>query len=906
MRFLIACLLLLNIFLPSSSGQDKKTFRTQFLDAEYFFYLGEYDEARFIYSELLKQDPTNANLQFLTGACYLSSGHERTKAIPYLEKAVKSMSPGYREGSYKERNAPSECLFALARAYHINNQLDLAQVYYEKYHDIMKLRDPAEIEFVLKHIESCKLAEEMLNEPMPYTRTPFSAEMNRDISNYNAVFATADSIMVYTRQKLFYTAIMMTRMINGSWSEPLVINDQLEADDQVVVTSISQDGKELYLVKPEDNQGDIYISHLKKGKWSRMEKLPEPLNTPYNESHAAISADGRTLFISSDRPGGLGALDIWIAKKNTNGEWERPVNAGKPVNTLYSEDTPFLTNNGKLLFFSSMGHPGMGGFDVFHSSFLPSGTWSYPANPGYPINTCNDDLFFFPMGEGLQALYSGFMSGGEENRKIYLVHLDEGSIPENIALRGIIKLGDNVQKLDETFTVQISSKSSPDTVIEVLPDPETGVYEVDLKPGSYEIQTEGKGYTTEKESVTILEGISRNDIRVETELTPEKVSSGEFLVIRNILFEFNEYTLNDKARIEVEKLFRAMQLHPKIYVQVTGHADAIGSREYNLELSVKRARSVVEYLVAKGISPERFISLGAGEQENIAVNRNPDGTDNPEGRRLNRYAEISLINHSGQDIRIESIEVPKHLRPTEDLSYTVLLRQTMDTTYIPPELEGRRILLTETDKARLYFTETYSSRPEAVLSLNHAIDNGYPEAILLTSVAKDEMVKSLSDSKEENNGPFTIQILALKKPADLSRLSALSDVSEILCEDGYYRYITGIFESKDKAAEELQKKYTARHPDAFIVSLEKYQPRQDHEEVPDGIYYTIQFSATRKPADRNTYRDIGRIRVSLGSDGFYRYSTGIYTARHDAEVEMERIRSLGYGDAFLRKIKSPL
>lgn len=906
MRFTVISVILLLSGLLQLAGQDKKTFKAQFLEGEYFFIIGEYSEARFIYSELLKEDPTNANLNFLIGACYLSNYGEKSKSIEYLEKASASVSPGYREGSYKERNAPVQCFFALAKAYHIANRFDDARVFYQKYLDAMSMKDPAEMEFVAKQLEACKLAEYMIKHPLPYTRTAFSPEVNVYASNSNAVISEgADSMMIFMREKPFYTAIMMTRLEKGSWTKPTVINDQLGVGDKCNLCSISADGKELYLSLEEDNQiYDLYVSYFKKGKWSKIEKLNDNINTHYSETHASVSSDGKSLYFTSDKPGGVGAMDIYVSQIDDNGDWGPAVNLGKPVNSVYSEETPFISEDGKTLFFSSMGHATMGGFDVFFSSKLPNGKWSAPANMGYPISTADDDLFYFPIGPGRQALYSGFMDQEERKQKIYMVNLDTSSKFENIALKGVIKLEDKVQELDESFKIKITNSNKKDTVITITPDAKTGEFTADLKPGNYEVSTEGNGYTQTKENITINPDISRNEIRLETGMTPKEVSSGEYLIIQNVLFGFDDYKLSEKAKSDIEKLYQAMVSHPQIYVQVIGHADAKGSDEYNLKLSAKRSRSVIDYLVSKGISSDRFISLALGEQESIALNENPDGSDNPEGRRLNRYAEIKLLNNSDENIKIAPIDVPVSLRPRADESYTILLKQTTDTSYVPEPVADLKILLTETDKARLFMSEEFKSKAKAIEELNTIIDNGFPDARILNRSEKDYLIASLTDRNDDRNGPFTIQILALRNPVDLSRFGKLNEVSEYTGKDGYYRYITGVYNSKEEARIYLSANLASLYPDAFVVPLERYSDMHDSisRTVTGKIYYTIQFSATRKPAPKNKYKNLGNIHTSFGKDGFYRYSSGLYNNQLEAEIELDRIKSLGFSDAFLKKL----
>ncbi|MCK4748723.1 MAG: tetratricopeptide repeat protein, partial [Bacteroidales bacterium] len=181
----------------------------------------EFQEAIHLYRELLKIDPDNANLHFLTGACYLSIYGEKKKAIPHLERAVVNMSTGYREGSYKERSAPREALFALARAYHINEDFDRAIEEYEKYRGIMIKRHFADIEYVNSQVKSCELARSMINRPVDIQFLRLSEDVNRFQSNYNPVASYNDSMLIYITDRPLFRAIMMIRRTpGGGWSEP--------------------------------------------------------------------------------------------------------------------------------------------------------------------------------------------------------------------------------------------------------------------------------------------------------------------------------------------------------------------------------------------------------------------------------------------------------------------------------------------------------------------------------------------------------------------------------------------------------------------------------------------------------------------------------------------------------------
>ena len=217
---------LLTLFSISGNilSQDKKAFKNDFLEAEYFFLNEHYDESAFLFQQLIKGDPENYNLHFLLGASYLSTQSEKLLAIPHLELAAEHISPSYREGSWKERNAPREALFALAKAYHVANRFEESIELYKKYLNIMGVYDEAEADYVQKHIASAKMAKAIVNDTTSLSFNDIGKLF--DYQGYRAVIAEKDSTLVFMTEKPFYTAIMMSKWVNGSWTEPEVINDE--------------------------------------------------------------------------------------------------------------------------------------------------------------------------------------------------------------------------------------------------------------------------------------------------------------------------------------------------------------------------------------------------------------------------------------------------------------------------------------------------------------------------------------------------------------------------------------------------------------------------------------------------------------------------------------------------------
>jgi outer membrane protein OmpA-like peptidoglycan-associated protein/tetratricopeptide (TPR) repeat protein len=878
-------------------AQDKKDFKNKFIEAEYFFFRNDYREAAFLYNELLKTDPANANLNFLTGACYLSLQGEKDKAIPYLEKAIASISPGYREGNYKERNAPKEAWFALAKAYHIAGRFADATEYYTKYKNVMRLSEVAEIEFVNKHLNNVELARQMLKDTLEFDFFALDPAINASTANYHAVYAEDDSVLIYMADKPFYAAIMMSRKTAGGWTPPETLNPQLEADDNVYVCDISSDGKELYLMRMDEYDRNLYISNFKSGRWSPMQPLDWNINSEFNEQHASISKDKRKLYFTSDRPDGNGGMDIYISTRFPDGSWGSPVNAGKTINSIYSEATPFISNDGKTLFFSSMGHPNIGGYDIFYSTALPNGQWSAPANMGFPLNTCDDDLFFNPLHNGELALFTSFnsMLPLGEILTINLKQKDPGML---YTFRGSV-ITDDALSLEANTRVVVSRADSEEKPRE-FEVAEGGDYAFELPAGKYNLTVDADNYVADTTQITILAGIPQKTIYVQQNLVPDAVDKGEAMVIRNLLFGFDSFEIDREAAYELEKLFKLMSLHPEILVQISGYADAKGDAAYNLELSKKRARSAVDYLVEKGLARERFISKGFGESEKFARNENPDGSDNPDGRRLNRQVEIRLINADNSKARIEEILVPEHLKPIQKQTYFTLLSISDKLiSDIPANLMGQEIKLWKTNQSCIYYAGGFKKREDAMVFLNNAIEHGYTDARLLTENEINEVLHTGDKKASEMTGPFTIQMLALRKGIPLKQLKSKEKIQEFFGNDGIHRYTSGIYKSYDDASSGLIRYINEGYTDAFVMELSRYTGNA----LPDNaLYFSIQLSATKNPPAIARENNLPGLRITLEEDGYYHLYSGFYGLKSEAEMQLEIVRKNGFPDAFIRKV----
>jgi len=219
----------------------------------------------------------------------------------------------------------------------------------------------------------------------------------------------------------FYDAVMFSRFTDGKWTPPVNIVPELKIDGDHTISSLSSDGKTLFISMDDNYNSEIFSSNFDGTKWSKAVKLNNNINTKYWESHGFISEDGNYLVFASDRPGSLGGLDLYISKKE-NGDWGPAVNLGPDVNSRFNEDRPSLVNNGKTLFFASQDHDNIGGYDILRTEMQENGKWKKPQNPGYPFNTTDDDVFFMPVDNARAGFVSIFRQNeGEGKKDIYRI-----------------------------------------------------------------------------------------------------------------------------------------------------------------------------------------------------------------------------------------------------------------------------------------------------------------------------------------------------------------------------------------------------------------------------------------------------------------------------------------------------
>jgi hypothetical protein len=486
------CFINILIFLSASVfGQGEENVKKMFVEAESYFLFEEYKDALPLYQRILQSDPENFNINYKIGICYLNDVYQVQKSLQYLEKAVTGIDANSKTNSFKEKKAPSEAFYYLGNAYRANNRLKDAVQAYNQFKLVL---DPLvyDVELVDTQIEACKVATLQESKPMYFVSANLGEPINDRFEESNPVISGDESVIAFTRKLQFYDAVFCSRKVNGKWSEPENLTEAFGVDGNSYTTGISFNGDELFVYRSDNFDGNLYVSKYKNNTWSKLQKLNSNINTKYWESHASISKDGRILYFTSNRAGGYGGLDIYKSERSRSGDWGPAMNLGPVINSKYNEETPVITSDGNTLYFSSMGHYNMGGYDIFYSTRFDNGQWSKPINAGYPLNTSGDDLFFTPVGEGAFAYYAKYNKEDSYGlMDIYKLEVFTDLHPRKFILNGISRVEGKVGTDFSKFTAVLINSKTGKILDQTKLNPD-GTYTLNAISGDMELQIKGK------------------------------------------------------------------------------------------------------------------------------------------------------------------------------------------------------------------------------------------------------------------------------------------------------------------------------------------------------------------------------------------------------------------------------
>jgi hypothetical protein len=306
----------------------------------------------------------------------------------------------------------------------------------------------------------------------------------------------------------------------GNWQSPELLNINPKGPGHLASVNVSADGQTLFLYKDDGGDGNIYESVLVGELWSDPVLMGSDINTKSWETHGAITADGSTFYFVSDRSGGFGGRDLYRVVRLPDGSWSKAQNLGNMINTKYDEEGVFIHPNGRTLYFGSVGHNSMGGFDIFTSELQDDGTWSYPKNVGYPLNTVDDNVFFITTADGRRGYFSSDQFGGYGEKDIYFVDLPTDMESEGLTvLKGFI-VPPTGESLPPSTILYVTDKTTGE-VKSYKPRQRDGVYVAILPPcREYNLDYRVNDITVHSEDIFVECESAYQEINKEIYLSP--------------------------------------------------------------------------------------------------------------------------------------------------------------------------------------------------------------------------------------------------------------------------------------------------------------------------------------------------------------------------------------------------
>ena len=493
-----------------------------------------------------------------------------------------------------------------------------------------------------------------------------SLDINSDLSDYGTAFLGDQIVFASTRDQRgiskniqkwtnqsFSTLYASKIDTNGTLDKPQPFNNSTDSKFNEATPVFTPDGKTMYFTRNNYNDGKkgkdangttllkLYKATFENGKWANVKELPFNSND-YSTAHPALSPDGKTLYFASNRPGTLGESDLYKVAIYENDLFGTPENLGNTINTEGKETFPFVSAENEL-YFSSNGHPGLGGLDVFVAKMNSNGTFGNVSNVGTPVNGPMDDFAFIINTNTNKGFFSSNREGGKgyddiyqftEIRKLTCEQLLSGTVTDKKTQS--LLAGAKVIVLDEQMNV----------VKELFADAKGKFIYDQAECGKvYYIRVLKEEYQTTEEKITIPIENGKTEVNIGLDRNIEKITTGTDLAkvfaIEMIYFDLDKSNIRPDAALDISKVVAVMKQYPTMKVEVASHTDSRASKAYNLILSQKRAQSTMDFMIKSGIDKNRLKAKGYGESQ--LVNKCADGVAcSEEEHQQNRRSQFII------------------------------------------------------------------------------------------------------------------------------------------------------------------------------------------------------------------------------------------------------------------------
>lgn len=582
-------------------------------------------------------NPKNAKAQLMAGQSIMLSV-QKEKSLDYFRRAWK-LDP----------QVDPQILYFLGQAYHYSEKFDSAILFYDRHIRILArsldYEKSKKIEEVNRKIFECRNAVVYMEHPVDVSIVNLKHDINSEYPDYAPTIDKTETVMYFTSRRPaensndrvavdheYYEEILMVEKKNGEWGPARNPGPPLNTGYHNASVNLSPDGTEI-IVYHDTNGGDLLLASRKKdGTWETPAPM-EGINTEFLESSATITQDDKTIYFTSNRPGGYGGTDIYSCELGKGGRWTNVKNLGPLVNTELDEEGVYISANGQHLYFSSNGLAGMGDLDIYRSTFDPAKqAWGEPVNLGYPINSVENDIYFVLTADEKFAYISSLRRDNLGEQDIYKVDMQKWKPvyldrPEYSEVFAEAPLAQNTNPVVNQKPAPGEIVSQKETVYIRTPSyrPKVNVIVTDEnnKTVMSDVQLDHPNDSTYNYRIVIpASGIPLNP----------KVDVG---YVMNVYFAHNG--VEPISYEGIRNIISMLKNSPTMKVEISGHTDNKGTDGYNEDLSLRRAQSVRNILIKGGADADRITAVGYGE------NKPMDSNDTMEGRRMNRRIEFRIV-----------------------------------------------------------------------------------------------------------------------------------------------------------------------------------------------------------------------------------------------------------------------
>ena len=524
------------------------------------------------------------------------------------------------------------------------------------------LADKRYIVRIDKMIENCEFAIEAIKNPVDFDPINLGSSINSELPEYFPSITADDSTFLFTRRVNDLSApggrqeeiFVSKKTPNNNWSNSSLVSNAINSKYNEGAPTFSPDGQYIIFVGCEtgakgdyeygdDRKGygscDLFYSQNNGTNWSKPVNLGSKINTKHWETQPSFSSDGKTLYfirgMTYDRQRrNPDNQDIYVTTISEDGQWTKPEKLPPNINSPHREESVQIHPDGKTLYFSSNGHPGMGGMDLYMSRKLDDNTWSDPINLGYPLNTFKNDISILISPKGDKGYFSSDREGGYGDLDLYSFNVDKKFKPLPITfIKG--KIIDAESKLPLFAFFQLTDLKKGNIISQMQSKLENGEFLITVpKNIDFALHAEKEGY------MFYSRNIYRDSLSLSKDgfliIELEKVKPGTF-ILENIFFEKSKSSLKKSSLVELNKVLKLMQINPDLKIQISGHTDSDGDDDFNLELSINRAKSVVNWLIENSIDKNRLSFKGYGETRPIEEN------NSIANKAKNRRTELTII-----------------------------------------------------------------------------------------------------------------------------------------------------------------------------------------------------------------------------------------------------------------------